>query len=142
MTLPSNPKIGVSVALLNDRDEVLMGKRIGFGEGVWSFTGGKLEFKHGESVADCAYREVLEETGIAMDTKSLYPSQWTVGRLDPSFIVLYLICTKWSGKPINREPDKCSGWQWFNVLDKLPQPNWICPMMLTELEHYCNRDGV
>ncbi|MDD4902789.1 MAG: NUDIX domain-containing protein, partial [Patescibacteria group bacterium] len=49
--------------ILNDRGEVLLQKKArGFGKGNWNGPGGKL--KPGESPADSARREVLEETGI------------------------------------------------------------------------------
>jgi 8-oxo-dGTP diphosphatase len=55
------PLIGVAVIVMKD-DRVLLGKRKNsHGADTWAFPGGHLEFK--ESIADCAVREVFEETG-------------------------------------------------------------------------------
>jgi len=55
-------KVGVGV-VCSHRDGIIMLKRKGsHGAGQWSFPGGHLEF--GESVEQCAIREVKEELGI------------------------------------------------------------------------------
>ena len=58
-------QVGVGVALFNEKNEVLLELRSDFNE--WGFLGGKLEF--GESLSECAVREVLEESGFILDTK-------------------------------------------------------------------------
>ena len=56
------PQVGVGVLILRD-GKVLLGRRKGsHGAGCWSAPGGHLEF--GETLEDCAAREVLEETGL------------------------------------------------------------------------------
>ena len=58
------PQVGVGVLILRD-GKVLLGRRKGsHGAGCWSAPGGHLEF--GEAVEDCALREALEETGLAL----------------------------------------------------------------------------
>ena len=55
-------RVGVGVIIVRDGN-VLLGERAGsHGAGTWALPGGHLEF--GETVADCARREVLEETGF------------------------------------------------------------------------------
>lgn len=56
------PRVGVGVVVIHGK-KILLGKRKNsHGEGEWAFPGGHLEF--GESVQECAKRELLEETGL------------------------------------------------------------------------------
>lgn len=72
------PQVGVGVLILRD-GKVLLGRRKGsHGAGCWSAPGGHLEF--GEAVEDCALREALEETGLAlsdMQKKSRPRGSWS-----------------------------------------------------------------
>ena len=61
---PQRPKVGVGVLIVSG-SSVLLGKRRGSaGAGTWATPGGHLEF--GESWAQCAVREVQEETGLTV----------------------------------------------------------------------------
>ncbi|WP_282692332.1 NUDIX domain-containing protein [Streptomyces sp. CC208A] len=51
---------GVSAVVLDDRDRILLGRRAD--TGAWAVIGGIVE--PGEQPADCAVREVEEETGV------------------------------------------------------------------------------
>ena len=56
------PRVGIGVIVMRN-GLVLLGERIGaHGAGTWALPGGHLEF--GESVEQCARREVWEETGL------------------------------------------------------------------------------
>ena len=58
------PHIGVGVMVWNG-DRLLLGKRIStYSVNSWQFPGGHLEF--GETVEQCARREVMEEAGISI----------------------------------------------------------------------------
>ncbi len=60
------PKVGVGIIVRKER-KILLGKRVGsHGTGRWQFPGGHLEYR--ESDADCAQRELKEETGLKIDT--------------------------------------------------------------------------
>ena len=118
------PKVGVAIILVKD-GKVLMGKRIGsHGAQTWSFPGGHLEF--GESLENCAKREVKEETSLAIPgiiygtfTNDIFKNE------GKHYITLYVIATDFQGEPKILEPDRCLGWQWF-AWDKLPQPLFLC----------------
>ncbi len=123
----NQPKVGVGV-LVYCRGKFLVSKRKGsHGEGCWSLPGGHLEF--GESIEECARREVLEETGIILDTVipceiatndvfidegKHYVTLWALARLpdDDSQVAR------------NLEPEKCDGWEWHSWT-QIPKPHFL-----------------
>ncbi|WP_186787997.1 nucleotide triphosphate diphosphatase NUDT15 [Rickettsia parkeri] len=55
---------------MNNRNEILLGKHISsHGESSYAPVGGHLEF--GETFAECAIREVLEETNLIIENPQL-----------------------------------------------------------------------
>ena len=59
------PRVGVGVLIKNNAGEILLGKRRGsHGSNHWAPPGGHLEF--GETIHECARREVAEETGLVI----------------------------------------------------------------------------
>jgi 8-oxo-dGTP diphosphatase len=100
---------------------VLLGKRTGsHGAGTWALPGGHLEF--GESIEECASREVREEAGLVVHhvalgpyTNDVFPSE------GKHYVTLFVIAGCQTGEPRLLEPDKCSAWQWFRW-SELPQP--------------------
>lgn len=114
------PQVGVAV-LVWKGDYVLLGKRFNpQGEGEWQFPGGHLEV--GETVTQCAVREVLEETGIVIAgmkhagyTDALFSMN---GR---EYVTLFVSAAYDSGEVRVMEPEKCQCWKWFQSND-LPTP--------------------
>lgn len=119
----SIPRVGVGVAVIKD-GKVLFGKRKGsHGEGSWSFPGGHVEF--GESLEDCASREVLEETGIRI--KNIQKFAFTndiFEKENKHYITCFLKADYDSGELVNKEPEKLEEWQWFDW-SSLPQPLFL-----------------
>ena len=64
-------KASTLVVLMRGGRALLGMKKRGFGEGKWNGFGGKLE--HGESIAQCAARELEEESGLSVSVESLRP---------------------------------------------------------------------
>ena len=58
----SHPVVGVGVVVLKGDEVLLIRRGRPPKQGEWSIPGGRQEF--GETVRECALREVLEETGI------------------------------------------------------------------------------
>jgi 8-oxo-dGTP diphosphatase len=114
------PKVGVGVLIL-ERGRILLGKRRGsHGAGAWSAPGGHLEF--GESIEDCARREVLEETNLVIKNLRLGPFTNNVFKAEVKhYVTVFVIAAASSGTLTNREPQKCEGWEWFPC-SKLPEP--------------------
>lgn len=113
------PRVGVGIVVIKE-GKVLLGKRKNaHGSGNWSAAGGHLEF--GETIEECAQRELYEETGIT--ALSLHLGPWTNDIIDEKkhYITLFVFVTQFEGEPQLREPDKCEGWRWF-FWNKLPSP--------------------
>ncbi len=113
------PKVGVGVVVVAQR-KVLLGKRKGaHGAGSWSPAGGHLEF--GETVEECAKRELLEETGLIATSLTLGP--WTNDVIDGDkhYVTLFVFVDRFIGDVVLKEPDKCEGWHWFDI-EQLPHP--------------------
>ncbi len=117
------PEIGVGAIILKD-GKVLLGLRKGsHGAGTWSFPGGHLEF--GESLEECATREVFEETGVSL--KNIRRGTFTNDIFESEqrhYVTLYVIAEYDSGEPTVKEPNKCERWAWFSW-DQLPHPLFL-----------------
>lgn len=122
------PGVGVGIMLLKE-GKVLLGKRHFdparadselHGEGTWTMPGGKLHFR--EELEGAAYREVLEETGVAINQKKLKMISVTNDIVkDAHFVTLGFLCEDFQGEPKVMEPDEITEWRWF-ALGKLPRP--------------------
>lgn len=114
-----SPRVGVGVLVFKG-GKVLLGKRKGsHGVGDWAPPGGHLEF--GESIEECATRELTEETGLK--ALSIETGIWSNDVIDGSkhYITLFAVIDKFEGEPQLLEPNKCEEWQWFST-DALPSP--------------------
>lgn len=115
-------QVGVGVGILVLRDgQVLLGRRRGsHGAGTWSAPGGRLEY--GESIEDCARRELLEETGLTLGECERGPCTSDVfDEVKQQYLTVFVLARHALGEPATLEPDKCDGWQWFDW-QALPQP--------------------
>lgn len=123
------PKVGLGVAVIKD-GKVLQGKRKGSqGAATWAFPGGHLEF--GESIEDCARREVMEETSLKI--KNIKHLDFTNDIFDEEkhYITLFVVADYDSGDVTLCEPDKCERWEWFDW-DNLPKPLFLTEQHLLE----------
>lgn len=119
----SRPKVGVGVCVIKD-NKVLYGKRKGpHGFGDWCFPGGHLEY--GESIEDCARREVMEETGINIKNLKIGPFTNDIFEKEQKhYITLFVIADYDSGEVKIMEPDKCEKWDWFSW-ENPPEPLFL-----------------
>ncbi|MBW6123670.1 NUDIX domain-containing protein [Pseudomonas aeruginosa] len=128
--------VGVGVAVIICRvGKVLVGRRKGsHGEGAWAVPGGRLEF--GETVEECARREVLEETGLRLGeitqcklaTNDIFASE------EKHFVTLWALAKLEDDQaPMTLEPHKCHGWEWHHW-DSIPQPHFL-PLVNLKRQH-------
>lgn len=115
-----HPRVGVACVVQRD-GKILLGKRKGsHAGGVWGFPGGHLEF--GESIEECAKRELLEETGLV--SLSLRQGPWVENMMENGqkhYVTIFMFVDQYEGDPTLKEPEKCEGWDWF-ASDQLPTP--------------------
>ncbi|MGM0403323.1 MAG: nucleotide triphosphate diphosphatase NUDT15 [Thermodesulfobacteriota bacterium] len=116
------PRVGVGVIVVRG-GRILLGKRIGsHGAGTWALPGGHLEY--GETVEDCAVREVREETGLAIDVLGRGPYTSDVfPEAKKHYITLFVEARSDKGEPQILEPTRCLSWQWFSW-SALPEPKF------------------
>ena len=106
--------VSVHVFFFRD-DAVLMLRRegTGFGDGLYSVPAGHVT--HRESIFAAAVREAREEVGLEVSTTelrflgSMYRFS-TEARID-----FFFAAERWSGEPINKEPEKCNEVTWFRT---------------------------
>jgi len=119
----SRPAIGVGVLVWREK-QLLLGRRITKDQdSCWQFPGGHLE--NGESVIECARREVLEESGLKIKLPrhlGFTDKPFDVGQR--KYITLMVSCVYESGEAQVLEPEKCSGWGWFDY-QQLPAPLFL-----------------
>ncbi|MBT4651018.1 NUDIX domain-containing protein [Candidatus Woesearchaeota archaeon] len=122
-----NNKVGAGFGvMLMKEGKILLGKRhddaekadsLLNGEGTWTMPGGKLEF--GESFEEGAAREVMEETGIQLNSSKVICV--SNDRVDTAhFVTIGLFSDDFSGEVGVMEPDEITEWKWFE-LGELPE---------------------
>ena len=121
MSNKKHPKVGIGI-MVKKGNKVLMGLRKGaHGSGSWCFPGGHQDF--GETMEECAKRELREETGInakKLKLISIADEMRYIKSDGKQFVNVGFLAQDSDGEPQVMEPEKCIEWKWFD-LDQLPE---------------------
>jgi 8-oxo-dGTP diphosphatase len=122
------PRVGMGILVVRD-NKFLLGKRLGkHMPGYYAAPGGHLE--HGETFADCARREIFEETGLNLSSVRLL----MIGNYlfdDRHYVDIDVVAEVGPGEPSILEPHKCAGWDWYSA-DQLPAPLFVVTARMIE----------
>jgi len=114
----ARPIAAVIAVVVRGRD-VLLVRRINPPDaGLWGFPGGKIE--PGETLADAAQRELLEETGVTASAGAVLDALDVLDRdaggvLRHHFILVAVACQWRGGEPV--AADDASDARWFDAAD-------------------------
>lgn len=120
--MEANREISVGVGCVVRRgSDILLIKRISqHGDGTYSVPGGHIDF--GESLEQCAIREVLEETGLAVSdpvllgvTNNVFPE------ITRQYVTVWFEAAYLSGEARLTDPKEVSEVGWFPI-SSLPSP--------------------
>jgi 8-oxo-dGTP diphosphatase len=115
-------RIVVSIALINDANEILLSKRPEKKHlsGYWEFPGGKVE--NGELPEIALIREIREELNIDINNKCVAPLSFSEFDYKEFQIILLLyVCRRWEGVPKSME-NNILKWVKPNELRKYKMP--------------------
>ena len=127
----NNPRVGVATVIRNDKNQILLGHRIGtLGNDTWGLPGGKLDF--GEDLKLCAIRELKEETNLETipENLKLIGVSNAIFNNEMHYITVIYEVDIYVGKLTIVEPDKCNEWKFFDFKDFpenlfLPLQNYV-----------------
>jgi 8-oxo-dGTP pyrophosphatase MutT (NUDIX family) len=132
-----------SVILVSDGNHVLASQRSAackFKPGAWQLPGGKVDTQHWESAEDGAVRELMEETGIQINTQSLIHLGGfdpPCGGLYPAHLFLLYVSTEDLRRPFMYESNKSTPWGIIEPRSPAYQnsvDNPVMPMMFAFIE--------
>lgn len=119
------PYIACNVLVIRQSGEnkqVLLSKRqSGSGEGTYALPGGKVKNVIGETVEECATRELKEETSMSIIKSRPISIRITHFPGKPWVISIGAIAEAVSGKPRTIEKLQHGIWKWFDITH-LPEP--------------------
>ncbi|MCC7010496.1 MAG: NUDIX domain-containing protein [Acidobacteria bacterium] len=121
---PRVPYVGVGCLVIRDRRLLLIRRHGLHGAGSWSPPGGHLGF--GETPAQCARRELYEETGVVVSevtfvaiTNDIFDAE------DKHYITVWMRGIASAGEGTIQAPEEVAEIGWFDV-DALPSPLFLC----------------
>ena len=114
------PQVGIGVIVRNEGRVLLLKRKGSHGEGTWAPPGGHLEC--GESIEECARRETLEETGVAIASVRFFALTNDVMESEQKhYLTVWVECDYLSGEATAAYPEKVAEVDWVDW-DALPEP--------------------
>jgi len=120
---PDLPRVGVGAVVIKD-DKVLLVKRgISPSKGLWAIPGGNMNL--GETLKETAEREIMEETGIAIEAKDpIYAFDFMErddeGAILYHYVVVDLLAEYRKGEPRGADDALEARWFAWEELKNLP----------------------
>ena len=117
---------GCGVIILNDKNQILMGRRGDdeekadsemHEEGTWTLPGGNIEY--GETFFEAGKREAKEETNLDVNNLEIICVQTDLNEF-AHYVSVGMVAKSYSGELKVMEPNEISAWQWFDM-DKIPK---------------------
>ncbi len=120
---PLKPIVGVGAITIKDKKVLLVKRGVQPSYGLWAIPGGTL--KLGESMRQCAEREMLEETGVTVKAgRCVYVFDFIehddVGKIKFHFIVVDFAANYVSGEPKGADDALEARWLSSKDLEELP----------------------
>ena len=131
-TYPLTPRVGVGAITLKDGKVLLVKRGIEPSTGLWAIPGGTL--KLGETLQECAAREILEETGIRIKVGACvyvfdFLERDDKGKIKFHFVVVDFAADYISGEPQGADDALDARWLSPEELGKLPvSPNTLAAL--------------
>jgi len=120
------PYIAVNAVIIkniNGNDHILLGRRKNVaGAGNYYVPGGHIKME--ETIPQALIREMKEECNL-----EVVPGKcvWIEENFEGPHHIIFYYQAQFKNidlKPVNMQPEKCEGWEWYPV-DNPPKPLWV-----------------
>jgi 8-oxo-dGTP diphosphatase len=127
--------IDLHIILRDEHGRVLLGERqnTGWADGQLGLPSGHLE--DGEPASVGAAREAEEEIGVLIKADGLRLVHLMHHFTNSGRVALFFEARSWSGEITNTEPDKCAGWDFY---DLAALPANVVPYVADALRQYAS----
>jgi 8-oxo-dGTP diphosphatase len=121
-TYPVKPRVGVGAITIKDEKVLLVKRGVEPSKGLWAIPGGTLEL--GETLQECASREILEETGVTIKVGDCVYVFDFIERDDKRKIKFHFAIIDFAAEYVSGEPQGA---------DDALEARWISAEELSEL---------
>jgi ADP-ribose pyrophosphatase len=139
---PTAPRVGVGAIVIKDGRVLLVRRGVEPSKGLWAIPGGTL--KLGETMQECATREILEETGVSINVKDCAYVFDYIERDDDRKIKFHFAIVDFSADYVSGEPkgaDDALEARWFSAEDLQTMPVAVNTMNALRSIGFLKSDG-